>query len=138
MKFKLVITPAINPRFRHAIEAVLEEFGYDVHGGGTCIVPDLSHCDITFSGPHPLDLNKPGAGVLDRWWEDGSGDAPKAKQAADNCHCVECPEDCYRSGMADDDLPDDEAEIISTPEGRNPYYDLTKASTAKEATDDGT
>ena len=130
MKFKLVITPAINPRFRHAIEAVLEEFGYDVHGGGTCIVPDLSHCDITFSGPHPLDLNKPGAGVLDRWWEDDSGDAPKnvtvrkvdafgdtpAKQATgrgDNCYCMECPEDCYRSGMDDDDLPETDNAVVA-------------------------
>ena len=125
MKFKLVITPALNPKIRHAIEAVLEEFGYDVHGGGTCIVPDLSHCDITFSGPHPLDLNKPGAGIMDRWFEDDAPKAPlsdmvkdkaisvEAMQTTDNCFCVECPEDCYRSGMDDDDLPDDDSTAIA-------------------------
>lgn len=53
MDFKLTIAPAIAPKTRHEIEAVLTAHGYDVHGGGTYI--DMSECDITFSRDDPRD-----------------------------------------------------------------------------------
>ncbi|KKK67885.1 hypothetical protein LCGC14_2949610 [marine sediment metagenome] len=110
MEHKLMITPAINPKLRHAIENVLEEFDYDVHGGGT-YVKGLAWSDITFSGNHPLDLNKPD-GCLDSWFDDGRGDVEQVSAKPDNCTCPECPEDCHRSGL----MP--EAEVHSDKQGR--------------------
>ena len=56
MKFRLEVKPAINPKNRHAIEKVLEEFGYNVTGGGTHT--DLSSCDISFERDDPRDNGK--------------------------------------------------------------------------------
>lgn len=100
MKHKAIFTPAINPKLRHAIEKVLEEFGYDVHGGGT-YVKGLAWSDITFTGNHPLDLNKPD-GCMDKWFEDGTGGdvvAALTHETLEHCACIECPEDCHRSRM---------------------------------------
>ena len=47
MKHTLKITPAVAPRVRHKLQAILEECGYEIHGGGTHT--DLSSCDISFS-----------------------------------------------------------------------------------------
>jgi len=100
MEHKLTITPAINPKLRHRIEHLLEEHGYDVHGGGTIMT--LESCDITFTGSHPLELNGPDA-LRDTWFEDGRGDVEATPPTRrDNCHCCECPEDCYRSGLDDE------------------------------------
>jgi hypothetical protein len=47
MKYKLTVKPAIPGLVSHKIQEILENNGYDVHGGGT--YTDLSECDITFS-----------------------------------------------------------------------------------------
>ena len=46
MKYKLTITPAIDPEKRHKIEDVLKSMDYCVIGGGTHT--DGSECDISF------------------------------------------------------------------------------------------
>lgn len=45
-KFKLTITPAINPGERYKIEDTLKDIGYHVIGGGTHT--NMSECDISF------------------------------------------------------------------------------------------
>jgi len=45
--YRLTIKPAILPEERHKIQDVLEDMGYEVHGGGTNT--DMTECDISFS-----------------------------------------------------------------------------------------
>ena len=47
MKHILIIEPAIPPAERYKIQDVLEDLGYEIYGGGTCM--DMSSCDISFS-----------------------------------------------------------------------------------------
>lgn len=53
MKFLLKIKPFINPKIRHKIEHLLEECGYEIHGGGQ--TTDGTSSDITFSKDDPRD-----------------------------------------------------------------------------------
>jgi len=53
MKFKLVVTPSINPKTRHRIEDILREDGYIVIGGGQRL--DGTESDITFERDDPRD-----------------------------------------------------------------------------------
>uniref|UniRef100_A0A6H1ZCG2 Uncharacterized protein n=1 Tax=viral metagenome TaxID=1070528 RepID=A0A6H1ZCG2_9ZZZZ len=55
MKFKLVITPSINPKTRHRIEDILREDGYTVIGGGQMM--DGTFSDISFERDDPRDTN---------------------------------------------------------------------------------
>ena len=54
-KFKLEITPAIEPEERHKIEKVLTEMGYNVWAGGTD--NDMSSCDIAFDSESEDEIN---------------------------------------------------------------------------------
>ena len=45
-RYRLVITPALEPLERHKIEKALTQLGYNVWAGGT--VMDMSECDISF------------------------------------------------------------------------------------------
>jgi len=53
MKFKLVITPAINLKIRHKISELLEEYGYSIIGQGQFI--DGCSSDISFERDDPRD-----------------------------------------------------------------------------------
>lgn len=46
MKYKLTISPAIDPEIRHRLSKVLEQSGFSLIGEGT--FTDLSSCDISF------------------------------------------------------------------------------------------
>lgn len=48
VKYKLTITPAIEPKDRHRIEIILESMGYYVIGGGQRADGTVS--DISFNG----------------------------------------------------------------------------------------